>query len=318
MVNIDQIRYATLQINRYLSIILLLFGIISNLSCCLVFNQRALRTQPCVLYFLIASISNIIILISGIPPRMLNSWNILADQTETQPLLCTSRLFILLTARNISSWLLVCAAIDRYLVSSPDANTRRKSNRKQAIRLIILVFLVSVIFWAETLYCFDANLVGTPLKCYAKSDFCRIFNDLSQAFFTTIISSAIMMIFGLCTIKNIRQARRIVPLSIIPVLSRRRKADRGLTKMLFLQIILLTIFNLPQAIQKFYTTYTFYNYKSSIQIAIENLLFNIALLLSYTPACIPFCLYVLTGDIFRVRFVQIIRTTIQRLTWTSN
>ncbi|CAF0720988.1 unnamed protein product [Adineta ricciae] len=310
MSTIDGIRYATLQVNRYVSIILLLLGTISNLLCCLVFTQRTLRSNPCALYFLVVNISNIISLTAGIPPRMLNSWNILADQTETISSLCKIRLLVVLASRNISSWLLVCAAIDRCFLSSSKADTRRRSNRKQAVRLIIIVSIMSLAFWTECLYCFDANLIGTPLRCYAKSANCRIFNDLAQVFVTTMIPSTIMMIAGLYTIKNIRQARRILPATVNPILSRGRKTESNLTKMLFLQVIFLTIFNLPQAIQKFYLTYTFYDSRSLLQTTIENLLFNIVLLLTYVSSCVPFCLYILTGDVFRMKLVRIIRTIV--------
>ncbi len=306
--DIAQLNYASLQINRYFAAILLLFGIVGNLLCCLVFLQRTLRTNPCVIYLLIASISNMISLISGIPPRLLSNWNVLPDHTETVPILCKSRLIVLLTSRNIASWLLVSATIDRYLISSSNANIRRMSNMKQAYRWIAIICFISLVVWSESIYCFDANLIGTPLKCYAKSDVCRIINDLAQSLVTTIIPSSCMLIFGLRTVANIRRIQRIRPITMIsnnPI--RRRKTDHNLTKMLFIQVIFLTIFNIPQAVQKFYLTATFYQSKSSNQIAIENFVFNIVLLFTYIPNCIPFFLYILTSHSFRTTFYQLNR-----------
>ncbi|CAF1284505.1 unnamed protein product [Adineta steineri] len=318
-ITIAQLNYASLQVNRYLSVALLIFGVIGNLLSCLVFIRRALRSNPCVMYFLIASIANIISLISGIPPRMLSNWNIYPDQTETISALCKSRIFVLLTARNIASWLLVFAAFDRYLVSSRNANIRRMSNTKQGRYWIIAVCIISLSFWAESLYCFDANVIGTPIKCYAKSESCRIYNDLAQSFVTTLIPSSIMFILGLFTINNIRQTRQVRPSTIggIPI-GRKSKTDSSLTKMLLLQIILLTVFNLPQAIQKFYLTYTFYHVKPAFQVALENFLFSIVLLLTYIPNCISFYLYILAGDLFRTTLFQIIQTFIRRLKCSLN
>jgi hypothetical protein len=221
---------------------------------------------------------------------------------------------VLLTTRNIASWLLVCATIDRYLLSSSNANIRQMSNMKVAVRCITMVCIISMGIWAEGIYCFDANLIGTPLKCYAKSEACRIFNDLAQSFVTTLIPSSVMMIVGLYTIRNIRQTRRIQPTTATNNNSiGRRKTEGNLTRMLVVQVILLTVFNIPQAIQKFYLTYTFYQTKSSLQTAIENLIFNLALLFTYVPNCIPFYIYILTSDIFRTTFIQLIRTFIRRL-----
>lgn len=303
----------SIQINRYLSVTLLLFGTIGNVLNCLVFSRRTLRSNPCVIYFLIASIANLISIISGLPPRMLRDWKILSDLTETISILCKTRLFILFTTRNIASWLLVCATIDRYLVSSTKTHLRRMSNIKQAVHWIIFVCIISFLYWSETFYCFDSNLQNSPLKCYAKSNTCRIINDLSQAFITTIIPSLIMLIFGLNTITNIHRSHLINPVIIsknntTPI--KHRKKDTNLTRMLFLQVILLTIFNIPQAIQKFYITNTFYQTKSPTQRALERFLFNIGVLLTYIPHCLPFYIYTFTGRLFRKTLFQLFQIII--------
>ena len=316
--SIAQLNYASSQISRYLPAIILLVGMIGNALCILVLSQRALRSNPCVMYFLVASISSTISLISGIPPRMLSSWNILLDQTETIPGFCKSRIIALFTSRTIAAWLLVFATIDRYLVSSANANTRRMSNPKQALRWIIIISIISLLFWAENLYCFDANLIGTPLKCYAKSDVCRIFNDIAQALVTTLIPSSVMLIFGLYAISNIRQTRQVQPSTTNNSVVTRRRTDSSLTRMLFIQVIFLPIFNIPQAIQKFYLTATFYQSKSSYQTALENLIFNIALVFTYIPACVPFYLYILTSDLFRKTLLQLFRTILRRLKCPRN
>jgi hypothetical protein len=313
---IAQLNNTSIQINRYSSVALFLFGTIGNALSCLVFSQKQFRSNPCVVYFLTASISNIISIISGLPPRMLRDWNIIPDLTETIPILCKFRLFILFTTRTIASWLLVCATIDRYLVSSTQTNLRRLSNMKQAIYWIIFVSILSFIFWSEILYCFDANSVNTPIKCYAKSNTCRIFNDLSQALVTTIIPSVIMLMFGLATIANIHQSQLVNPVIIsrsksAPV--RNRKTDNSLTRMLFLQVILLTIFNIPQAIQKLHITNTFDQFKSPVDKAIQKFLFGIVVLSTYIPHCLPFYLYTYTGSVFRETLFKLFRTMIRRL-----
>jgi hypothetical protein len=305
-----QFSNVSIQINRYLSVTLFLFGTIGNILNCLVFSQRKLRSNPCVIYFLIASISNLISIISGLPPRMLRDWEIISDLTETIPILCKFRLFIIFTTRTIASWLLVCATMDRYLVSSTKIRLRRMSNIKQAIHLIIIVCIISFIFWSESIYCFDSNLQNTPLKCYAKSNICRIFNDLSQVLITTIFPSLIMLIFGLSTITNIHRSQLMNPVitgksSSTP--TKNRKTDTSLTRMLFLQIMLLTIFTIPQAIQKFYITNTFYQSKSLTQKAFERDLFSIVALLTYIPHCLPFYIYTFTGRVFRKTLFQLFR-----------
>ena len=159
-------------------------------------------------------------------------------------------------------------------------------------------------------------MLTTPVKCYAKSDACRIINDLSQALITTVVPSLLMLAFGLATIRNIRRSHMVLPVTLVVNTNnqtRTRKTDASLTRMLFLQVILLTIFNLPQAIQKFYLTYTFYQPKSPVQKAWESLLFAIALLLTYVPNCLPFYLYTFTGSVFRKVLVKMMSTMVRRL-----
>ena len=310
---IAQLNCISIQINRYCSLVLFLFGAIGNILNCLIFSQRKLRSNPCVLYFLVASVLNLISILIGLPPRMLRDWRIFPDHTESISLLCKFRIFILFSTRTIASWLLLCAIIDRYLVSSTKTYLRRLSNFKQATRSILCVSLTFILFWLETFYCFDINLFNTPFKCYAKSNLCRIFNDLTQALVTTIIPSFIMLIFGLNTIANIHRSHLInrvwIRKSHCPR-TKHRKTDTSLTRMLFLQVILLTIFNIPQVIHKLYITNTFHQSKSPEQLAWNRFFFGIAAVLTYMPSCLPFYIYTFTARIFRRTLFQVFRRLI--------
>lgn len=307
---IAKLQYISGQITLFMSIVIILFGIVGNLLNCWVFVQRSLRSKPCVIYFFVASILNLIIIICGVTPRAIQSFFMIPDQTETVPVLCKLRLIVLFTMRTISAWLIALATVDRYLISSSNVQRRRMSNLKNAYLCIPVISIISLLIWAQTGYCFDANLVGTPQKCYAKSDACRVFNDLAQSFITTIIPSLVMLIFGLLTIANVRQSQRIGVSSVGTINNntrRNRKDQRSLTLMLIAQVILLTIFNLPQAGQKFYLTYSFYFTKTSSQRALESLLFNFVLLLTYIPNCIPFYLYTITGALFRETLITLFK-----------
>ncbi|CAF4194086.1 unnamed protein product, partial [Adineta steineri] len=285
------------QITFSMSLIILLSGIIGNLLNCLVFAQRSLRTKPCVVYFFMASIFNLIAIFSGITPRALQCFFSISDQTQTISVLCKFQLFVVFSARTISSWLIALASIDRYLISSADILVRRMSNLKNTKFLILIISISSFLFWMEVGYCFDANLIGTPQKCYAKSVPCRIFNDIAQSFITTIIPSTIMLIVGIFTIRNVQKSKKIGVLPITIVSQGNgitRRNEQSLTIMLIAQVILLTVFNLPQAGQKFYLTYSFYQTKTTSQQALETLLFNFVLFLTYISNCMPFYIYTIT------------------------
>ncbi|CAF5148963.1 unnamed protein product, partial [Rotaria sp. Silwood1] len=92
------------QLNRYLSIVILLFGVVGNLLNCLALSQRTLRSNPCALLFLASSIASLITLISGVAVRLLAGWTI--DLTDSIGWLCKFRIFILFSSRTTASWLI--------------------------------------------------------------------------------------------------------------------------------------------------------------------------------------------------------------------
>jgi hypothetical protein len=67
--------------------------------------------------------------------------------------------------------------------------------------------------------------------------------------------------------------------------------------MLFFQILLLSFFTLPQAIQNLYSTLTSNQIQSPLQTAINNFIFNLVLLLTYFANGMPFYIYTLNGGI---------------------
>ena len=117
-----------------------------------------------------------------------------------------------------------------------------------------------------------------------------------------------MFIFGLRTIKNLRQLRRLMPSNSITIITNHntinKRIETSFTKMLFIQIGLLTACNMPQVVQKFYITRTFYQLKSLFQITVENFIFGIFLLLSFVPYCVSFYFFIF-GKIFRETFIRI-------------
>jgi hypothetical protein len=130
-----------------------------------------------------------------------------------------------------------------------------------------------------------------------------------------------MIIFGLMTIINVRQIQsRLRPIILsrinlnhdqilkrIPSKKRlKKRIDRHLLLMLFVQIFLLIILTFPQAIQKLYSTYTFQLNKTALGNAIDNFLYGFLLLLTYIASGIPFYINILCGGkIFRNAFFNI-------------
>jgi hypothetical protein len=123
-----------------------------------------------------------------------------------------------------------------------------------------------------------------------------------------------MFIFGLMTIHNIHQAKsRIHAINVIElntiggfkiagqkIQASKKKLNRRLFLMLCIHIILLSVFTLPQAIQKLCSTLTSNQIQTPLKKAINNFIFNFVLLLTYFSNGMSFYIYTLSGGtIFR-------------------
>jgi hypothetical protein len=324
---IASINNATIQLNRYLPLLIYVTGVIGNLLNTLVLSRRALRSNPCALLFLVSSVAGLIALLSGLTTRLTAGWAI--DLSETIGWLCKLRIFVLFIARTMVVGLLVFAAIDRWFLSSFNVHRRHLSTLKNAVRSIVIVTLFSFLLNCPLLYCYEANLIGTPAKCYGKSDACRLYTDLSYTCGTIVAPSLLMILFGLLTIKNIRRVERRVHMRIVPegtVKSARpsinvnaqrqnKRTDRILFKILLVQVLFLILCTAPYTIYRLYATLTpAASSKSVLQNTFERLLFNLCTDLTYLASAMPFYIYTLCGGrIFRNELLNMVKDFYQKI-----
>jgi hypothetical protein len=221
---------------------------------------------------------------------MLSGWA--ADLTNTIGWLCKLRGFVLYTSRTVALWLIALATVDRWLSSHSAVRYRQMSTVKNAYRSMILILSFSALLYAQLFYCYEANLINSPLKCYGRTELCRTVTAMVDAFVTVTTPIVFMMIFGLMTISNVRHTRRRVQALRMSTLAfsnnttvsiaarqqqRSKKTDRHLMMMLFFQVIVLTLLSLPFTIIEIYSTLTATQYKTPLQATIVNFVFNFAL-----------------------------------------
>jgi hypothetical protein len=310
------------QINRYLGIFLFVFGFIGNILNILVFRQRILRSNPCAWLFLISSIASLVLFLVGLTARILSGWNL--DYTTTNQVLCKLRAFIIFACPAIILWLIVLATIDRWLSSSIQVHRRQMSTLKNSQRCSILVVCILAGYYIQMFFCYEANLINSPLQCFSKSIQCLYLADVSIAFVNILLPLFFMALFGLLTIANIRQFHRQVhPMNMIELAGtgnknsaanansqtrQQKRIDRQLLLMLLFQVTLLAIFSLPLLIQRLYATFTLNNSKTILQKTIENFFFSFTLLLSYVAFGLPFYIYTLSGgNIFRKSLFEVLQ-----------
>ncbi|CAF1265737.1 unnamed protein product [Adineta steineri] len=321
------LNYTSTQINRYFAIFIFLFGVIGNGCNILVLSQKPLRSNPCMWFFLSSSIAFFISFIAGIPSRFLSTWG--ADLTNINQFLCKFRIFIALSSMTIAFWLIMLATVDRWLSSSMNNNRRRMSSLKNAQRSAIVIVILSSVLHVQELFCFEANLINTPVKCYSKTVICGIISDLCFAVITIICPLLLMFIFGLMILSNLRHSRaRIqpVPMAIDGPAARnastvitephyqQRKMNRHLLIMLSIQVLILLVFTLPFAIAKIYTTITRDTPKSALQRALENFIFTLFFLFVFIAAGMPFYINTLAGGhVFRQALLKLMNAFIRKI-----
>ncbi|CAF3286602.1 unnamed protein product [Rotaria socialis] len=302
------------EMNLYLSLFIFIFGIVGNILNCLVLSQRILRSNPCALYFLSSSIVNLISIVFGLTTRIMASWHL--DPTHTNDWICKFRVYIVFTSRSMSIWLIMLATVDRWLLSSRKGSRRNLSNLKIAKLGICTSFVLSNWFYIHMIYCYEANILDAPLKCYGKNTACRLVTDLVYGLLTILIPSIVMMSFSIMIISNIHHLRgrikRVTILSIRGSLQRRqmrlRSADHHLLRMLLIEVLLLVIFCLPQALHKFYITFKPINSNNNRLVALNHFLYNFDVLLAFMVNGMPFYLYTLAGKtIFRRVLLELLR-----------
>jgi hypothetical protein len=238
----------------------------------------------------------------------------------------------MLVSRTIAFWLIALASVDRWCSSCSQYQRRQFSSSRNAQRGAIVIIICSSLFYCQVFYCYDANLINAPLQCYGKTVLCRLITDLTYGVLTVIVPILIMSIFGTMTIMNIRKTYSVVLLkrNILKRNARTltmmhsqherwKKIDRYLRHVLFRQIILLSIFTLPQVIEKLFTTLTMNTPKSTLQVTIEMFIYNFVLLLTYAASGMPFYIYTLSGgSVFRTTFFNLCQSFYQQIMCHKN
>ncbi|CAF1184131.1 unnamed protein product [Adineta steineri] len=312
---IKRLDYISEQSNRYFGILIFIFGFVGNILNCFILSQRTFRFNPCGLLFLISSFIDLISILIGLITRILAGWQL--DPTSRIDWICKFRAFTVFSTRTMSIWLITLAVIDRWFLSSMDLHRRQMSSLKNVYRGIILTSILSTLSYIHMIYCYQSNIIDAPLQCYGKNNICRLITDLVYALITIVIPSILMIIFTMMIISNIRALRlRIQTVTILSITipSREKqikykRTDHQLLRMLLVQVILLVIFCVPQAIQKIYISFKPFASVSKEEDALNHFLYNIEVLMAFIASGMPFYLYTLCGGtVFRRASTHFIKT----------
>ena len=327
LAQIVTLNHISTQLQRYVAVATFIFGTAGNLLNCLVLSQRTLRSNPCTLLFLFSSMAGLVSILIGLNSRILASWN--TDPTGSIEVLCKLVPFTVYVSRTAFLWLIMLATIDRWLSSCANISRRQMSSVRNARRSAVGVTLLSIALYLHMLYCYQANLTDTPLRCYGKNTTCRLMSDITYMCATIFFPLMMMALFGLMTIRNVRRMKhRIIPAAgsvktgtnretsgTVDASQRWKRKDRHLLTMLFVQVILLIAFFIPLVIQKLYSTIAINGSSSRLQIVTSQFIYNMSILLSFIATGMPFYIYTLAGGpVFRKALSELLLPVGRRMT----
>jgi hypothetical protein len=281
-------------------------GLILNI---LVFNRSNLRREPCSLYFFWSTWYDLFVVFLVMPVRILsNVYNIAASNYNLG--WCKIEYFIFYVTRVIAIWLIVLACIDRYLHSSSRERIRRMSSLKSAkISIGIISIIVPILYCHMLAYNEIANVsnqFGDSIpQCNAQQGIYRTFLAFWHLFVTSLLPSFLMILFGVLTVRNVRQRRQLV--QRVGENRAIRRTNTQLLRMLAAQVLVIIIATLPFCVYQLYISFTSSFTKSTLQMAQENLAGRIVSVVTYFAHSTSFYLYTLAGTIFRKEVLKILK-----------
>ena len=215
------IQVATNIVNYYVPIIILVFGIVGSLCNFITFTAPQLRKSSCGFYFLIASIFELLSITYGLISRFATDY-LGSTLNTTSTAYCKLRAYLVSAIPLVVTYLVLLSSIDRSMSSSVNAHYRSFSQIKMAYRATIVAILLGFISCLHILVFYDLR----P-RCATMPGVYAMFDSMFVVFWLGIIPHALMLIFGIGTIMNIRRKKRRITivtdrrLSCVPVQQKR-------------------------------------------------------------------------------------------------
>jgi hypothetical protein len=208
---------------------------------------------------------------------------------------CRFSLFMTFLLEILSPFYLILASVDRVLVTSTNAGTRRRSTRRLAYMCISGVTLFWVLFHIYTLVSLGITQVApNSFNCYVTSAIASAFISYYTLIVKAILVPLIMATFAVWTVKNIRSIRHARVAPALPVintaaeggLNSTRSKDRQLMLILLSDIMIYIICTSMLSGVNMYQLFTKYNVKSYEQTQIFSFLNYVSIFINYIRFCV--------------------------------
>jgi hypothetical protein len=303
---IASLALAQTNLYRYGGPILIGIGTVSCILALLVFTQKSLRKNPCSICFMAFSIANFLsIYLSQLLDVLQIGFDIGVVTNSIS--FCRIRFYLSFMLVCLAPSYLVMASIDRTLITSSNARTRKWSNRRTASIYIAAVTLFWMLFHIHAFIYTDLIQLGPNYAiCYFQPGTYTVFVGY-YALVVALIPFLLTTICGLLTTRNLRRLRRVKHAfvasnnnNIAAAHSRIvNEKERQLIIMCLVEIVTYVIFCFPEFIILFYEQITQYQVKSDEQGMIEQLVQSVASFSLRIPFSISSYTYLIVSKTFR-------------------
>jgi hypothetical protein len=286
-------------------------GCLLNLS---VFTQKNLRKNPSSIYFIAFNLSNFIYIFSSILNLTLNvgyEINPSAYNLAT----CRLRNYMGFLFDCLSPFYLILAAIDRILITSPNALTRQKSTPRLAYICLGGGTLFWILFYSHVFILSNIIEIGPNIfLCYFQQGvygaFLSYYSIMKQ-----VVALSSMIFCGLWSIKNIRSTRHNTATNDLSAtgtggprgnLQATSSKDRQILFMLLMDITIYALFSFTYEIYLIYEQITQNYAKSYDRIQIESNLQYLCLYIITIPFCTSCYTNLIASKTFRKEVKKIL------------
>ncbi|CAF2052517.1 unnamed protein product [Rotaria magnacalcarata] len=222
---------------------------------------------------------------------------------------------VLSVGYNINPTYIIVASIDRTLITSANARTRQRSTRRLAITTVTILTLFWMLFHIHAFIFIEIIQLGPNyFVCYYQPGTYTIFLAVCSILLDGALPPVLMIIFGLWTVKNIRQRGRTKQLGCssttenirIGVTHALQSKDHQLIRMVLMDVIVYIICKCPVTITLLYQQITQYNEKTEEQQLIEQAILQLTYFVFFIDNCISCYLNMIISKIFRAELKRII------------
>lgn len=257
-------------IEKYLIVILYIFGLIGSLLNIFIFLQKRFRMKSCSIYFLSNSLVDFIYINSYLLMQLISLFNskIFLSINSTN-LWCKLGNYFYFLLPCLASTYITFASIDRFCASSSNNKLQKFNQLYISYILALSIFLIWALFSLHIPISYGRyKLTSTSsIQCNPRINIAAIIIIIDGYFFALfngIINPFFLIIFGLLIFRNVKYLhRRISPTNIgltreNHYLIKTLLFQVSLTVILYIPYIVLYLYEIYNSIPKYWLTLLFY------------------------------------------------------------